>query len=223
MERGLKALIGGVVLDYSADETRELTTAQRERVSKSKGSSLAMKANKAKVFPPEPGFVVIRTAGGYAWHRSGSLLFLHQGHTILLGVDEDAYFGVELADKAKTLEQAYESLIPKELRKLNCPRQGEWFAVEQKEGMKRDDPRVLAILGEDCGCAESGLALPIDNPDASLHLVAGTDVFVTKEGIPAHNPYVHHSDDEHADMELRGWYRFVRNTAIRSFSEQGVD
>ena len=226
---GIKALQNGTILDFSPDETRKLTAAQQTRIKEAKCSPvgrarhcLSLRANNAKVFPPEPGFVLVKQKGAYIWHRSGSFLLNYKNQTILMGVDELVYFGCELADKAKTLKAAYESLIPKAIRKLNCPRQGEWFAVATDEVYKETSPEVLAIA-----CYESdpefAISLPIDHPDAARHQVTGDLVLVTKEGIIAKNPMVAHSEDEHEELFLSGWYRFVRNTAKRSFSEQGVD
>jgi hypothetical protein len=223
---GFQLLNKGTILDFSPDEIRKLTANQQERFKKAKSSnnSISKRANAAKLFPPEPGFVLTRK-DGYVWHRSGSFLFAYKGIHVLMGVDETTYFGCELADPAKTLKAAYESLIPQSIRKLNCPRQGEWFAVATDKKYDRHSPEVLAFFDEECGCNcdETWPALPIDHPDAAYHRVRGDLVVITKEGLIAKNPTLMHSTEDHTELELTGWYRFVRNTAKRSFSEEGVD
>ena len=79
--------------------------------------------------------------------------------------------------------------------------------------------------GWDCG-----ISLPIEDDDSSLHIVyfnnddaAGR---MDKDGrLFAKNFTVNHSEEDHA--ELSGvqdqWYTFHCNTAVRSFSEDGVD
>ncbi len=226
---GLEIIRNGTVLDFSGDETRRLTESERSRISKiRKKVPIVDRANLANVVPPEPGFVLVgNSVKAAVWHRSGNFLVKHLGATILLGVDERAYFGCELSKRVKTIAQAFESLIPPEARKVNCERQGEWFAVPiAKEDVPEiDSPEVLAIYQSDdsCGCGASGFALSIDHPYAARHFITGKHVFVTAKGVIANNPTLTHSGEEHKEMYLTGWFKFVRNTAKRSFSEQGVD
>ena len=222
--KGFECLAKGDVLDFSSDELREVSPAQVKRLQDVKSHQLSKKANQAKVYPPEPGFVLIRPGKAkYMWHRSGSFLFAYRGCHILMGVDERTYFGCELIHKAKNIKEAYESLVPVEIRKRNCLRQGEWFIVPTNKQYKESDPEVLAIFVDRCDNDNGGLALPIDHPDSAYHYVLGNIVVVTKEGVFAQNPTLHHSEDEHNDVYAVGWHRFVRNTAKRSFSEEGVD
>jgi hypothetical protein len=49
---------------------------------------------------------------------------------MLFGMDEDSYFGVKLADNPNTVNEAFKSLMPKEVcNKKHWKRQGEWFAL----------------------------------------------------------------------------------------------
>jgi hypothetical protein len=65
--------------------------------------------------------------------------------------------------------------------------------------------------------------LPIEDEDSNHHCVYTGDGRVGKDGVfYAQAPTLTH--EEHDDLTPgNGWYRFVRNTAVRSFSEEGVD
>ena len=109
------------IVDYTPDASIELTKAELETI-KSK--------NYNGLVPPEPGYSLID--GTYEvkkWHRSGSVLFYDEEKDmcILTGQDEGTYFGVELPKKCNTIKQAFECLIPKEVKGKKYLRQGEWF------------------------------------------------------------------------------------------------
>lgn len=160
------------------------------------------------------------TKVGGEWHKSGHVLFHDKvlNQYIIMGQDEGTYFGCELARKAVNVPDALESLIPREAKGKEYQRQGEWFCVpvQQKE---------VPELSESIATFDT-INLPIDDPDSNLHTVNCT---YSKYGrisknnrIFAFNPEVYH--DEHKLLNMKkGWYAFYKNTAVRSFSQMGVD
>jgi hypothetical protein len=190
------ALMGGKILDFTLDACLPLKSGIKQKIK-----------NKTVILPPEPGYVRVDNK----WHRSGSFLICYQQQTILLGVDENTYFGCELVDTPTTIPDAYTSLMPKEIRHLNCPRQGEWYAVAT-------DP--INEYSADVLATADSCYLPVENADSNYHQVIG-ETFFTRQGLIVRNPDVEH--DDHRTLNLRGWYRFVKNTAKRSMSEQGAD
>lgn len=210
----------GTILDYSLDEYRDLTPKQLLKVKtdrKARASSPSKRATGREICPPEAGFVL--GGLGERWHRSGSFLFTYQGKTVLLGVDEDSYFGCELPEKAKTLKHAYTCLVPKQIRNKPFTRQGEWFAVPVD---KKDVPDITEaiVFAEDI---VENLCLQVDDPDSARHILSATKIIVAQGKVFAQDPLLSHSREEHEQLDLKGWYTFVKNTAIRSFSEEGVD
>lgn len=209
---GIEALARGKLLDYSVDTRIKLTAAEKKLLHNDEHKLV------------KPGFSLLDLDDdSTVWHRSATCLVSYKGSTILLGVDEGTYFGCELRDKVETIEQAFESLVPKPIRGKNCPRQGEWFAerIDDKKAPKITDAIAIGGVDNEDNWADLSVALPVEGPDSSLHVVNGDNVYITKNGIEALNPLISHRD--HRDLELKGWYRFHRNTAIRSFSEEGVD
>jgi hypothetical protein len=184
--------------------------------------------------PPERGFVMV----GDRWHRSSTVLFYDQKSkfSILMGVDEDTYFGCQLADNPQTVADAYTSLIPPILRdQPHLLRQGEWFFVKVPE---QDVPLV-----EQSMYLFDRLVMPVETSEAHPHWLTTGEYDEDRDSyrmrndetrvpvmgrvgadgtIYAFQPKMYHCQHETIE-DLSGWYRFYRNTAIRSFSEQGVD
>lgn len=218
-QTGIKVILGGTILDFSPDETRKLTDVQRKKLSAQRKGNLRERATKAGIKVPESGFVLISSTGSKVrWHRSGSFLIRHKNATILLGVDEEVYFGCELRGKPNTLKEAYDDLIPEVAKGLHCERQGEWFAIPLSENEIPKLADALATVADG-----DSVALPVESDDSARHHVSGNEVWIMSSGLVAKDSTVCHSEDEHAELSLSGWYRFERNTAKRSFSEQGVD
>jgi hypothetical protein len=144
-----------------------------------------------------------------AWHKPSTCVFEFKNKYFLVGQDEGTYFGVELAGKPQTVEAAYEDLKPPVLRGASAEdylRQGEWFACPVK------DSRIPK--GEEILCTSDGcIILPKDDPKSNDHEING-NIIVSKDGVYASNFEVDHPEQ---------WYKFVRNTAIRSVSQEGVD
>lgn len=210
-----------VVLDFSPDHTIKMTPAQHSEAQKA--------ANMGRVQSlrsPHIGYTAGRTDYGpakFIWHRPSTILIkdTHSGgKTYLFGQDEDTYFGCELADDPKTLKSAFKSLMAPAARgKEGVLRQGEWFAVPTAT---TDVPQE-----KDCVFVADGGLLPRESDDSNshwLHTDRCNNIRVGPDGLVyAKDFYVSH--DEHLDMRGKGnqWYVFHRNTAVRSFSEDGVD
>lgn len=221
MDKVVKALIDGTikVVDYTEDETKKLTE-------KDKAAYEAHRKSGKKPYPKAPaaGFTIINAAGkGKVWHRSGTVLLYDTKNkfSIIVGQDEGTYFGCQLADNPKTINDAFVSLIPKSIRDIpDIKRQGEWFMVPVAESKV---PKIEeAVLLFDT--VVDGLTLPVESKDSNRHYIRTNDGRVDKNGVLyAYNPCLSHSKGQHADVDAPGWRIFVRNTAVRSFSVDGVD
>jgi len=224
-----------IVVDYTPDRKIPLTAGEKKvlRANKEKyltSRELSFKKTPPTTFlktimPPEPGFTLMH--GGFrnwsdfgndwGWHRAGAILLQDQERDmcILLGQDEGTYFGTELPSMVNTIKSAFDVLIPKEVNKQSdYLRQGEWFMVAVKE---KDVPDIGT-------CLASGdeITLPVESEDSNFHEISSEQNLIGPDGrIFSKDPLVCHT--EHASMSGKGWYTFYRNTALRSFSEQGVD
>lgn len=173
--------------------------------------------------PKEKGFTKIKTWDDQSnWHRASTILLRYKNESWLVGQDEGTYFGVVLADHPQTISAAFESLIPKELRKKkDIQRQGEWFLVPVKE---QKVPVVEFVTG-----AENTL-LPKTEADSNSHSLVADKIRIcgqhcekglTPGQVFACNGGIYHN--EHEKVDYSGWVTFVRNTALRSVSQEGVD
>lgn len=173
---------------------------------------------KSEPNPPGLGFTYIKSR--HIWHKSGSILFYDKTlkKSYLLGQDEDQYFGVELPANPKNIDEAIEFLKPKEIRNINCQRQGEWFIVP---ACKKNVPNI-----KDCVVTGSTINLPVDNNTSNVHAICcrddSHDIRLSKDGtIYARSGFVNHV--EHKDVVFTDWVKFLKNTAVRSVSVDGVD
>lgn len=140
--------------------------------------------------------------------------------SFVLGVDESQYFGCELpyGENPSTIKVAFEALKPEAIRKTkSLLRQGEWFAVPVKGTVVPPAHECLLV---------DVITLPKEDKKSSDHQIFNGEIRVGVNGtLYAKNFRLEHSNGDHA--ELRGkrdnWYTFVRNTAVRSVSQQGVD
>ena len=175
------------------------------------------------VTPPSPGYTPVESGRGRSWHRSATVL-LHdtkEKRSYLIGQDEDTYFGVQLADNPKTIDDAFASLMPAAVRdyKGSVARQGEWFALPVKE---KDVPEVTECVCE--GNSSTGLVLNRDSDESARHIVHSEDIRVGKDGLVyAESPTLEHENGDHEQMHCSGWVAFHRNTAVKAVSVQGVD
>jgi hypothetical protein len=139
----------------------------------------------------------------------------------LFGQDEGTYFGCELppyAVRPTTVADAFQLLTPVKARnKVGVQRQGEWFSVPTIE---EKVPSLDKCLASNNCC----LNLPVAHPDSHLHEIQSVDIRLAKDGvIYALDPVVKHNAGEHEDLVAQGWVMFACNTAVQSFSVEGVD
>lgn len=192
---------------------------------------LAIKQRRRSLTPPEPGFTAVI---GDVWHRPSTvLLWLKDGDRVrylLLGQDDQQYFGVELPRSCKTVEAAFLALIPNELKKDGKPlpgiqRQGEWFAVPVDVSEVPSENEAVAIMHSEFGKGEehvSNMWLPVESASSNKHYIHCVEARVGKNGVL----YVYSGSLEHKEHEViqvKGWSRFVKNTAVLSVSQDGVD
>ena len=194
------------VLDFTKDETRAVSAADKKK-----------REAKKPVFPPENGFTYLIISD--VWHRAATVLLRYGRMRILLGQDDGTYFGCELKGAPNTVKEAFKSLIPEHIRKVKgVKRQGEWFVVPVA---KKNVPAVT----ECAAMTKNGIDLPVDDEDSARHTVSSTDIRIRKDGrIYATKVHLRHDAGNHPNIEMpEGWYTFDRNTAVRSFSQEGVD
>lgn len=195
------------MLDCTFDETKKISA---------KELKLIQKNNQAK--PPQPGFTLVNNT----WHRPASVLLVDtkKNMYLLLGQDEGSYFGVELPKPVKTVGEALESLMPEEAKGKIFHRQGEWFFIEVDES---EVPTLLDIkLSSDDQYNENKTLLPLESDDSNHHIMRCSKMVVGNDGeVYVYAPTVEH--DQHDDLNVLGWHIYRRNTALRSFSQEGVD
>jgi hypothetical protein len=144
------------------------------------------------------------------YHRAGSMLIREGKYSYICGMDEDSYFVTKLPKNTKTISDAYKSLKPKAVlaweKKNNAiaKRQGEWFFLPTKfekiKGMRRK-------------------GLPLWKDGGNKHIPYG---YAMQDGKHYVKGYVSHVD--HQPMYLgKVIHEAVMNTALGSWSEQGVD
>lgn len=166
---------------------------------------------------PGLGFTLL-SSHNKNWHRAASVLFVYDGRMIIMGQDEGSYFGSEIVydESIKTVTQAFKALMPKHLwRKKGVKRQGEWFFVPVKE---KNIPAA-----HKCLCLDSYIWLTRDDAESAMHTISSDDIRIFENKVFAFDPDMEHSEGDHASIQFEGWCTFERNTAIRSYSEQGVD
>lgn len=213
-ENAIKAIDRGnlKLLDYTAETRIPLKANEKRLITKVDGEK--------KLKPPQPGF----TRVGNDWHRSGNCLFhdIKKDRYLIFGQDEGSYFGCQLPHAVKTVDEAFDALMPEQVRGKSFQRQGEWFALEvDPKDVPKTADCVLQFESSDYRY-EAPVYLPLDTPESNLHRLNAKEGRVGKDGrIYIRDGAVVH--DEHADLDLKGWWTFYRNTAVVSYSQQGVD
>lgn len=192
---------------------------------------------------PAVGYTLMSSgrAADCFWHRAATVIFWPEKTktTILVGFDEGSYFGVEVEGRLSSIDEVYAALIPDEAKKIAQPiRQGEWFFIPVAEKNVPEITECAALYkgnadtsgndeSDDDGTNYEGLALPVDHEESSRHVVeseSDQEIRIAKDGtIYVHDPIMKHSRGQHAAVSAEGWHRFVKNTAIRSFSVSKVD
>ena len=195
------------LLDFTKDETREVSAADRKKRKEGK-----------TVLPPKSGFTCIGEGDGVVWHRAATVLLRHGRRRILLGQDGGTYFGCELKGVPNTIKEAFISLVPEHIRKVRgVARQGEWFVVPVAA-------KNVPAVTECAALSDDGIDLPVDDKDSARHTVTSSDIRIAKNGLVyADGGCLSHSQGDHDDVSMENWHVFERNTAVRSFSQEGVD
>lgn len=166
-------------------------------------------------------------------HFIGACLFEMQGKFFLFDIDRNEIqngifnpFIVELPGASESIEAAYDSLKPAEVKEaerrgLKVLRQGEWFFIPVKGSYEpvKDDERGGRVLRGELRAGDNrpnyaekffGRVQESQNRwgrnEISVELVSGT---------------VEHSGREHAPINLKGWYKPVPNTSVKSFTLTG--
>lgn len=181
-------------------------------------------------------------------HFTGASLFNVGGKTYLFDLDRREIehgivnpFVVEIPNgkEVKTIQDAYNVLMPVEVKeavkaKQNVKRQGEWFFIpvaadkaalleRQKKSVKRitlqagpNRPNyatgVQLHKGKAVADDQRGLIETVEVEQARA-IAADSEFYVTGK--------VSHAGREHADLNLRGWFKAVPNTATNSFTITG--
>ena len=198
------------ILDYRPSEFRDLS-AEDKKILKRKKDNIPT--------PPELGFTLLDQV---KWHRSGNVLFYdkEKGMCVLTGQDEGTFFGVELPKKCNTIEQALKALIPEKAKGKSYFRQGEWFLVP----VSNDEVPKL----KDCITfqqdQEAIVCLPVETDDSNCHNLHTFDLRIDKNGVFfAKELTLDHFEHKTIYTDKNQWYALYKNTALRSFSEEGVD
>lgn len=160
-------------------------------------------------------------------HFTGASLFDVSGKLFLFDIDRRELehkvfnpFLVELGESSvKTIEEAYQSLKPKEVieaEKLNLKilRQGEWFFIPVKESFEPTKGN-LQWRTDDEGNMRFELRAGENRPNYATKGFRQSDNQVFVSGT------VTHSGREHEALILKGWFKAVPNTSIQSWQITG--
>lgn len=209
------------IIDYTPDKVKRLTSDQR-KLYRHKVVCRDTIARLRGLCKPQVGWTLMYLGGTLEWHQSAAVVVFDKKKqvTYLLGQDDGIYFGCQLIDHPETVREAYMSLTPREARVKGVTRQGEWFAV----------PTLVSKLPawDECLCTLEGddqFSLPRVNHEGNEHCVVTRNIgraLVSTGGVFVRNADICH--EEHEVMELPDkWFKLVRNTAVKSVSEEGVD
>jgi len=158
-------------------------------------------------------------------------------HHVLFGQDEESYFACALpTKKSTTIAQALKELCPKEARGKFVRRQGEWFEVPipmdkvpSPEQCVVDMPR-FDLNPRVSVSPEPSVFLGPYSSSGNRHILTGEKIRIGKDGcVYAFKTNLEHP--QHKDLlwvnqpdDVMGWWvKYVKNTAIESFSQDGVD
>lgn len=214
-------LANGIVkiVDYEVDKRIELTATQKRAIIKK------MTLHQAKKYlknAPEVGYTYIYNYndGGY-WHKSSTTLMYDTEANIsfIFGQDEGTYFACQLVDNPKTVQEAYLSLQPKEVRGTDSKRQGEWFFLKTE----KPDISECSLEIADEFAVSVNISLNRESLDSAKHSITSEHIVVKGNSVYALNPILKHENGDHVDVSETGWVKFCRNTAVFSVSAEGVD
>lgn len=196
------------IIDYTLDENRTLS---RQEIDE-------LEEDPLMAINPPTGFTLVGDDHvTWKWHRPSSVLFYDKTKrkTYLLGQDDDQYFGCELAGNPKTVQEAFEDLTPKEVKKRKYKRQGEWFGIELTDKESKDVVSYTETTDDNLE-----LVLPLEEGGNPHHLSAAS-IGLYKGNMAFLDPVLDH--EQHFKTSFNGWTVFYENTAVRSVSVEGVD
>jgi len=190
------------IVDFIPDEHKALSKAEKTMYRSEK--------KRESMKPPAPGYTLV----GSQWHRPATVLLMDTNTKIhyMMGQDDGQYFGVQLAGTPKSIANAFADLMPKEaLNNAGVLRQGEWFAIPVTE---KDVPQGFGEI--------PSMVLPKDSPKSNDHVLEAGEIRIGNGFAYARSFCMEH--DQHRTMRGKsGWYKFMKNTAIKSVSVEGVD
>lgn len=169
---------------------------------------------------PGHGYTLINAAGySIIWHKPASCLFSYKKNSYLIGQDEGTYFGCELVIECKTMKDAYACLMPPDIRKLKgVLRQGEWYFIPVNKKKLPEQSLRLEIDG--------GVILSRETDQDNMHEVCSYDMFVADDGkfyFYGHDAKVIHNQHNSPKFHRSTWYTVMKNTALMSVSQEGMD
>ena len=159
-------------------------------------------------------------------HFTGSSLYEVDGEYFLFDIDREEVkhkifnpFLVGLPKKVDTIKEAYDSLMPSEVK--NSPsfeRQGEWFFVPSSIDPTKLDVKVFGNEGNTEVNRHSHQTYTLragrNRPNyAQMGFTLGECTYVKGT--------IKHSGREHRDVFLKTWHKVVPNTATKSFTIEG--
>lgn len=214
----LKDVRSGVirVVDYTTDHTLPLSTSEKNLLKMKKENQKESSVVKRR------GYTLVNGQ----WHQSGYVLFYNskKDETYLVGQDEGTYFGVILPQEARfvgTVYDALEALKPEEVRSAKeFQRQGEWFVLDQETRTLPTEEESIVFT---TNYTDPNYDFVLEKEkDGNPHHVCCADFIIGKDGYV----YARHgciSHDEHEPLDFEGWVKILKNTAVTSYSQNGVD
>lgn len=209
-------------IDFHPDEMREITDYQWTKI-----CDHYKPAIQKQTFKGPQGFSLITRSGhsiprpshrksDWAWHRPSTVLIKDRltGERLIFGMDDNQYFGCHLYGQPNTVQEAFISMMPQEIRDRkpkDIDRQGDWFIV------KENPPEYAYIV------KEARFDLPHQNPvdEQNQHTAYGQEMTISGNRIYIKHPIIEH--DQHPDLKRDGWWRAIQNNVKRSVSVDGVD
>lgn len=208
------------LVDYMRDHTQKLSAIQK------KAFAAADRNGNKKLEPIGPlGYSRV----GNDWHRSATCLIYDTKNkiSIVVGQDEGSYFGCELPTNPKTIKDAFNDLTPEGARGTKHQRQGEWFVVFVAD---KDVPKHVSITNDPDGIGirfvrDPNVDLPKETTDSNDHTICGySEICITPQGqVYAKGGTLEHDQHRSLNWKSDQWVTFLKNTAKRSFSVEGVD
>ena len=167
------------------------------------------------------------------WHILGTSLIHYKNGYYLCSSDESNYYVIKLSKRARTFEEAFRGLKPRQVRKaehngIKVKRQGEWFFVPT--GMQdKEFAAMFNITQKRLGELAKSTDLPQPDTDMNIHNVKAFKSGKTYycKGCVRHLTQATWKDPRRATGEHRmlklgnEWHRAYRNTELESWGANG--